>query len=231
MKKIRDKKIKGFTLIELLAVIVILAIIALIVTPIILNLIESSRDKSNINSTYGIVDAADLYFTNNVMDGSVSYDSDLLNILKFEGKKPDSGYVYINKDGNVSVGALFDDKCYIKDFNSNEVSKVDDVTFCDRKETLKDKLDSLPLKEVNVNGEVVNKVYGDKASRLTMKNYVWYSGNLWQVLEVNENDIKLVTSMPITSISYGNTSDYKTSWVKNGLRINSIIHLIISNFF
>ena len=37
---------KGFTLIELLAVIVILAIIALIATPIILNIIDSTKDKS-----------------------------------------------------------------------------------------------------------------------------------------------------------------------------------------
>ena len=34
---------KGFTLVELLAIIVILAIIALITTPIILNIIEKSR--------------------------------------------------------------------------------------------------------------------------------------------------------------------------------------------
>ena len=37
---------KGFTLIELLAVIVILAIIALIATPIILNIIGGTKDKS-----------------------------------------------------------------------------------------------------------------------------------------------------------------------------------------
>lgn len=41
---------KGFTLIELLAVIVILAIIALIATPIILNIINDSREKSNLRS-------------------------------------------------------------------------------------------------------------------------------------------------------------------------------------
>ena len=37
---------KGFTLIELLAVIVILAIIALIATPIIINIINDSREES-----------------------------------------------------------------------------------------------------------------------------------------------------------------------------------------
>ena len=43
-------KKKGFTLIELLAVIVILAIIALIATPIILNIISDSREESNKRS-------------------------------------------------------------------------------------------------------------------------------------------------------------------------------------
>ena len=37
---------KGFTLIELLAVIIILAIIALIATPIILNVIEDARKSA-----------------------------------------------------------------------------------------------------------------------------------------------------------------------------------------
>ena len=39
-------KVKGFTLIELLAVIVILAIIALIAVPIILNIIDDSKEST-----------------------------------------------------------------------------------------------------------------------------------------------------------------------------------------
>jgi len=41
---------KGFTLIELLAVIVILAIIALIATPIVLNIIENTKEEANERS-------------------------------------------------------------------------------------------------------------------------------------------------------------------------------------
>ena len=43
-------KKEGFTLIELLAVIVILAIIALIATPIILNIIGDAREQSEMRS-------------------------------------------------------------------------------------------------------------------------------------------------------------------------------------
>ena len=43
-------KTKGFTLIELLAVIVILAIIALIATPVILGIIDDARTNANARS-------------------------------------------------------------------------------------------------------------------------------------------------------------------------------------
>lgn len=50
---------KGFTLIELLAVIVILAIIALIATPIVLGIINDSKESANrVSATY-IVDAVE----------------------------------------------------------------------------------------------------------------------------------------------------------------------------
>ena len=49
-KKLLIKRKNAFTLIELLAVIVILAIIALIATPIILNIISDSKEESNKRS-------------------------------------------------------------------------------------------------------------------------------------------------------------------------------------
>ncbi len=53
------KNKKGFTLIELLAVIVILAVIALIATPIILNLIEKARKGAAESSVYAYIEAAE----------------------------------------------------------------------------------------------------------------------------------------------------------------------------
>ena len=50
---------KGFTLIELLAVIVILAIIALIATPIVLGIIEDSDKNANKISAQYIVDSVE----------------------------------------------------------------------------------------------------------------------------------------------------------------------------
>ena len=50
---------KGFTLIELLAVIVILAIIALIATPIVLNIIKDSRKSAGLRSAEMYLDAVE----------------------------------------------------------------------------------------------------------------------------------------------------------------------------
>ena len=50
---------KGFTLIELLAVIVILAIIALIATPIVLNIINDTKKSALLRSAEFYVDAVE----------------------------------------------------------------------------------------------------------------------------------------------------------------------------
>ena len=49
MLQVIKNKMKGFTLIELLAVIVILAVIALIATPIILGIVEDARRDTSCN--------------------------------------------------------------------------------------------------------------------------------------------------------------------------------------
>ena len=62
-------KNKGFTLIELLAVIVILAIIALIATPIILNIINDSKVESKKRSAENYFDAVELAVANKNLEG------------------------------------------------------------------------------------------------------------------------------------------------------------------
>ena len=65
---------KGFTLVELLAVIVILAIIALITAPAILNVINDAREKGAQDKAWGTIDAVRLAFTQEqgLGDGTVT---------------------------------------------------------------------------------------------------------------------------------------------------------------
>ena len=93
-------KSKGFTLIELLAVIVILAIIALIATPIVLGIIEDSKNNANRITAQYIVDAVEKAY-------SMAYTSSMGSIPKLEEVKKHfsmSGATWItDADGHVIV--------------------------------------------------------------------------------------------------------------------------------
>lgn len=67
---------KGFTLIELLAVIVVLAIIALIATPIVLNLIDDAREGAAESTTTGYMQAVENAVLKSMLD-STENDIDL----------------------------------------------------------------------------------------------------------------------------------------------------------
>ncbi|MDY2893092.1 MAG: prepilin-type N-terminal cleavage/methylation domain-containing protein, partial [Candidatus Faecisoma sp.] len=88
----KNKK-NGFTLIELLAVIIVLAIIALIATPIIFNVIENAKIKSLENSCYGVIDAVRTKYAEGLLNsknGLVDLTGNV-NELTVSGEKPIDG--------------------------------------------------------------------------------------------------------------------------------------------
>lgn len=100
------KKKQGFTLIELLAVIVILAIIALIATPLILNVIETAKIGAVKSSALGYMDAVEKQVAINQLDSSKANINDgvytvsaLTNDYKVtvKGQVPSEGWVSISK--------------------------------------------------------------------------------------------------------------------------------------
>ena len=108
---------KGFTLIELLAVIIVLAIIALVATPIVLDVIKDSRDSAAKDSAIGVLNSANYYYAEEYMknNGSFSeYECSFNNgsgcdLLSISGDKPISGSLSINKDGRVNGKIEFND--------------------------------------------------------------------------------------------------------------------------
>ena len=112
---------KGFTLIELLAVIVILAIVALIATPIVLDVIGNAKDKANMASSYGIIDTAKLYYIENKFKDGVVPSTNIIDTLNLGGDKPETGEVYINKTGEIAVSLKYGDKCYKKEFGDENI--------------------------------------------------------------------------------------------------------------
>ena len=119
-----DKK-KGFTLVELLTVIVILALIALIATPIILNVINDAKKQAAKDSAYGYMDAVEKYIVSSeledksIQDGRYSVE-ELNKKISVKGSTPDNGNIEI-KEGAVKNYNLGIDGYYI---TKDEVKKV-----------------------------------------------------------------------------------------------------------
>jgi prepilin-type N-terminal cleavage/methylation domain-containing protein len=120
---------KGFTLIELLAVIIILAVIALIATPGVLNVVDNANKKANKASAYGLLDAAKLYYSESLLDDTRVLDgtTNLINNIKISGQKPDSGSIYINNLGEIKIFAKYGDVCYKKNFSDSDLTETNDT--------------------------------------------------------------------------------------------------------
>lgn len=114
-------KKKGFTLIELLAVIIILAIIALIATPVVLNVIDNAREKSRDIAASNIFESAGLFYKEQLLlnqrkdyfftcnkEGCKDNDRQ----LSIKGKVPDKGQISIQSDGTIYGWIVYDDVTY-----------------------------------------------------------------------------------------------------------------------
>ena len=93
---------KGFTLIELLAVIVILAIISLIATPTIINIISDTKveaNKRSIDMYAKAVENAIMQYQIKENKKTTSFDQ-IKKYIKYEGDKVDCE-VNIYEDGSI----------------------------------------------------------------------------------------------------------------------------------
>ena len=124
------KNKKGFTLIELLAVIIILAVIALIATPIVLNVVDNARKSANKDSAYGLLDSAKLYYMESLLDKSKSLSGNLIDKINVSGSKPDSGTVYINDKGEIALSVVYDKVCFTKNYEDADLTESDDIKNC-----------------------------------------------------------------------------------------------------
>ena len=121
-------KSKGFTLIELLAVIVVLAIIALIATPIVINIIGNSKESADDRSAELYLHAVEQAVAHKNLsgkfspttceiqsDGNLKCDGDTLLEVQVENTKPTSGTITFER------GKISD---YTFEINSKEYTNV-----------------------------------------------------------------------------------------------------------
>ena len=141
-------KKKGFTLIELLAVIVILAIIALIITPIISDLIESSRYASAVDSVLAYVSEANQQVAVSdkiTIGGFENYSLELtednkletglndeeLSKINYKGKGPTYVYLHFDDERNYVKDAKFCMWGFSLDYDSKTGVSKSLNTYCD----------------------------------------------------------------------------------------------------
>ena len=112
-------KKKGFTLIELLAVIVILAVIALISMPLVLNTIDKAKKGAAIESANGVISAAENKYMSSMITGDkdTRFDFPSDTKLSIKGTRPTSGTVVVDKSGNISATLEINGYCIEKKFN------------------------------------------------------------------------------------------------------------------
>ena len=171
-------KRKGFTLIELLAVIVVLAIIALIATPIVMNTIEKSKKGAAERSADNYIDAVETAVATKRLDGNILEGTYTINdkgnlegnglteplVIEMNGNKPSGGTITI-KDGQVTT----DSKMTIGDY---------DVTYTPtnkKYEATKVETYKITYKLTNVSGNNVTSITSAEAKSLTFIANTGYS--------------------------------------------------------
>ena len=254
MKQFKEN---AFTLIELLAVIIILAIVALIATPIILNVIEDARISAGKSEANMILGGINNYCASEEMkyqlDNSYerictsSMDKDdvptmvnlgnaTINKLVYDGEKLTTLVITSNKHKFTlcpsGTFVMDDEKC------EGEIAYT-----CTNEDSLICKLYSQYSKD-NTTGLVKdetnpNLYYYTGTNEQVSNNFLWYGGHQWRVLEFDTeaNTITLITQQPLTAIQpasavWTTEEEYNKSYINTWLNEyfwNSLDNSVKSN--
>ena len=211
------KNKSGFTLIELLAVIVILAVILVIAIPRILDVIETSKKDSFKNATQLIADSAE---KKKVSDKLLGKDESITckDVAKINDEDYASCTISFDSEGNAKVSITgkgkFDGLKITNGTKENaEVKEITKPTYgMKATEYITNLLeyDGEGLKIDNTSDQNI-RYYGSDPN-----NYVSFNNELWRIIGVFGNNVKLVRSESLGSLSW----DSSDSTTNNGNGIN-----------
>ena len=206
-------KEKGFTLIELLAVIVVLAIIALIATPIILGVIENSRKKAFEDTGYGVVDAIRHYYIDKLSkDGVVGEQTFTFpnSGLSISGTEPAGGKAKLHADGTIEIAIHNNSYCVTKGKEEDAVTSTRYVEGecklppSSGSETLLENVGETTTRTGCTGEGVLTKVThdnGDVDYRYQGKcpnNYVNFNNETWRIIGVFDGRMKIIRDEKLT---------------------------------
>ena len=211
------KKRNAFTLIELLAVIVILAVILVIAIPRILDVIETSKKDSFKTSAQIIADSAE---KKKVSDKLLGKDEEITckDVAKINDEDYASCKITFDSEGNAKVSIVGKGKFkrlkVIDGTKENaEVKEITKPTYgMKATEYITNLLeyDGEGLKIDNTSDANI-RYYGSDPN-----NYVRFNNELWRIIGVFGNNVKLVRSEKIGNLSW----DSSESSVNGGYGVN-----------
>ena len=211
------KKRNAFTLIELLAVIVILAVILVIAIPRILDVIETSKKDSFKNSAQLIADTAE---KKKVSDKLLGKDEEITckDVAKINDEDYASCIISFDSEGIAKVSITgkgkFDGLKITNGTKENaEVKEITKPTYgMKATEYITNLLeyDGEGLKKDNTPDQNI-RYYGSDPN-----NYVSFNNELWRIIGVFGNNVKLVRSEKIGNLSW----DSSESSVNGGYGVN-----------
>ena len=211
------KKKNAFTLIELLAVIVILAVILVIAIPRILDVIETSKKDSFKNAAQLIADSAE---KKKASDKLLDKDEEITckDVAKISDEDYASCTISFDSEGNAKVSITgkgkFDGLKITNGTKENaEVKEITKPTYGMKAvEYITNLLeyDGEGLKKDNTSDQNI-RYYGSNPN-----NYVRFNNELWRIIGVFGNNVKLVRSESLGSLSW----DSSDSTINNGNGIN-----------
>ena len=211
------KKKNAFTLIELLAVIVILAVILVIAIPRILDVIETSKKDSFKNAAQLIADSAEKKKASNKL---LDKDEEITckDVAKINDEDYASCIISFDSEGNAKVSITgkgkFDGLKITNGTKDNaEVKEITKPTYgMKATEYITNLLeyDGEGLKIDNTSDQNI-RYYGSNPN-----NYVSFNNELWRIIGVFGNNVKLVRSEKIGNLSW----DSSESSVNGGYGVN-----------
>ena len=221
------KKRNAFTLIELLAVIVILAVILVIAIPRILDVIETSKKDSFKNSAQLIADSAE---KKKVSDKLLGKDEEITckDVAKISDEDYASCIITFDSDGIAKVSITgkgkFDGLKITNGTKENaEVKEITKPTYgMKATEYITNLLeyDGEGLKIDNTSDANI-RYYGSNPN-----NYVKFNNELWRIIGVFGNNVKLVRSESLGSLSW----DSSESSVNGGWGVNEWSQSALKNY-
>ena len=221
------KNKSGFTLIELLAVIVILAVILVIAIPRILDVIETSKKDSFKNSAQLIADTAE---KKKVSDKLLGKDESITckDVAKINDEDYASCIITFDSEGNAKVSITGKGKFDgLKITNgTKENAEVKEIT----KPTYGMKATEYITNLLEYEGEGLKidntpdqniRYYGSDPN-----NYVSFNNELWRIIGVFGNNVKLIRSEKIGNLSW----DSSESSINGGFGVNEWSQSDLKNY-